>query len=163
MSLTGTQIQKAFKIFGKLIQMGVQGPSDAVTYRTLMSAISDQIASGSSADASAIINTSTPAATQLAAVASTLDTVATQAKTLVQTYLQQVMAVDAGLTAGVAVATIGAKLITDMTTASQTVVSSGGNPNGILAYFATNFSIQLPPAPSGSATIPDNYITNVPN
>ncbi len=155
-------IQKAFKIVGKLIYLSNQGPTDAATYRTAMSGVVDQIATGAAGDANAIVKVGNPTATALDAINTTLSGLPATMKTQVQNYLTQVMAVDQGGTAGTAVATVGAQLVSDMNDAAnlQKVAPSGG----IWTYFNSNFNINLPQAASsGAATILESWITPTPN
>src|SRR5258708_4845760 len=91
-------IQKAFKIIGKLIYVGLQGPADAGTYRTAMSGLVDQVASGSASDAVAITKVASPAATALDTINVTLSGLGATFKTQVSNYLTQVMSVDQGST-----------------------------------------------------------------
>jgi len=155
-----SQIQKAFKIMCKLIYCSNQGPTDALTYRTAMSGMVEQMATGSGVDANAIVSVGSPAAAVLNTVNSTLTTLTSTFKQQVQNYLTQVMAVDQGGIAGTAASTVGTQLVSDMNDASnlQTVAPSGG----IYLYFANNFSINLPQAvSSGASTIRESWVTPV--
>jgi len=158
-NLSQNQIQKHFKNIAKLIYLSAKGPSDATAYRTALSGVSDQLATGSASDAAAIVSVGVPATNGINAIAKSLDGLQASVKTWTQTYLTQVVAVDLGLAAGAAVSAIGAALISSMNTPSsgsaQTVAPSGSN--NLKTYFGSQFGIGLPQ--NVSPTIQDAWIT----
>lgn len=154
-----SQLQRHFKIFGKLIYLSQTAPAHATEYRKILSGTVDQAVSGNATEASTIIKTVTPFSTAVNSLLTTLDGVPTTAKTLVETHLRQVVAVDLGLAAGAAIANVGTALNAELVAADGHVAPSGtnhSNDDGIAWYFASNFGIVLPQ--DADPSIPDTYI-----
>ena len=159
MALNNAQIQRLFKVMGKVIYLHQRAPGDATVYRKLMSSTIDQSVSGTASDANTITRFINPFMAQIGGTISTLDALPAQAKTLAATFLQNVIAVDLGLSAGVSLAQVGGRLTADMMAADESVAPSGdnmANDDGFAAFFARQFGIVLPQ--DAAPSIPDSYI-----
>jgi hypothetical protein len=159
MPLTNANIQRYFKIFGKLILLSQEGKAIALNYRKLMSSAVDQAVSGVPEEFATIQLVLNPMTTATAQLITAADGVPAAAVKYAGLMLQQVCAVDLGLAQGAAIADVEATLVAAMNAVAETVKPRAGNPTGISAFFHTNFDIQLPE--NASPSIPDTYITDV--
>lgn len=162
-------LQKHFKKIGKLVYLSQLQSAQAVAWKAAHVNTAQQFSQASDADFDGVTQVMTPLTTAVADVVSKLASFPTQAKTQVTTYLQKVVSPD--LFPGDPNATsksiqvITTQLVTDMTTSNALVPPSGVNrsvsPSGLAAYFADNFSVNLPQAANaGAATVPDTYISS---
>ncbi|HEV2294076.1 MAG TPA: hypothetical protein VGR35_09470 [Tepidisphaeraceae bacterium] len=159
MALTNAQIQRLFKIIGKVIFFAQVSVPQSDGYRKLMSGLVDQTSSGLSSDADTQPKFTIPAIQAIHGTVVHLDGVPATAKGLGETLLRQVTAVDLGLRAGAQLGVIGTALVADMNAASETVAPSGengSNSNGYAVYFAREFGIVLPQNPV--PTILDSWV-----
>ncbi|HEV7299616.1 MAG TPA: hypothetical protein VGN72_09650 [Tepidisphaeraceae bacterium] len=159
MALTSEQIQRLFKVMGKVIFLHQRAPGDATAYRKLMSATIDQSVSGAASDANTITRFLNPFTTQINATISALDATPAQARTMGATFLQQCIAPDMGFGAGSQLSQIDTRLMADMTAADESVAPSGdnmANDDCFAAFFATQYGIVL--RQDADPSIPDAYI-----
>lgn len=155
MSLDLTGLQNHFKTAGKYIFLALQSDDNA---EAMKKAVLGADAQNADADADLfprLKEVFVPFYNQTNAAINSVEAVRTYAKTAVQNLLQNVIAVDLGLSRGSSVATVGTALVASMVANSGKVTASGSSPDGFSAYFGSNFSITLP---TGVANIPDSYI-----
>src|SRR4051812_46853358 len=114
MPLTSFQIQRYFRIFGKIILLGQRGDAFALQIRKLMAAAVDQAVSGVPEEFATITTVLNPMTTSMAKMIASVDVLPAAAVSYAAVLLQQVVAVDMGLPAKTSIATVGAALIDDM-------------------------------------------------
>jgi hypothetical protein len=162
-ALTAAQIQRYFKIFGKIIKLQQTAQVNGDGYRRLMATSTDQSVSGNANEFATISNVLNPMTTAMSQHIKATDSVFKNCVKYCNLMLQQVIAADAGMPAGSTVAAVGAQLIADMTANSLGVAAfdttTPTNTTGIGYFFATQLGIILPiDSTNTPASIPDTYI-----
>lgn len=164
MALTLTDLQNRFKKIGKLIYLFQNAPAMAVELKRIHVATVDQLAStysGGEDDSIEFDLTDqaiNPLGSQVKTTTDQIKALPAQAKSAADTILRQFLAVDLGLAKGASYATLGPALVAAMNSVGASVAPTTGNPNGIAAWFATNFNLNLPT--NATPTIPDAWITD---
>lgn len=157
--MTGPEIQRYFKIMGKVIAYAQRAAADSDAHRKILAGTVDQSTTGLASDADTVVKFVTPAIQNMNTTVTSLDAVKANAKTLGTTLLQQVIGVELGLKANAKLAEVGSKFVAEMNAADETVAPSGvngANDDGFAVYFASNFNITLPQ--DQAPTIPDAWI-----
>ena len=152
-------ISKRFRQMSKFIYLSNIAAEYAAEVRKTGAGAYAQDAAANADEANTINKVITPFNNSVTSAAKTIDGMGTTASTAVKNMLQQIVAVDLGLKAGVSIPVVGAALTAAMVNVSGTVAASGSNGSnatGICMYFYNNFNIVLPQ--SGEPNIPDSYI-----
>lgn len=156
MSLTAVQIQAAFKILGKHLELITIANATATQYQGHIMATVRQGVTGVSTEYNDFTNSIAPLQAQINGFIIATENIPAAAQAAIDAYIQQSLAVDMGLVAGTPSATALATLITQMAAATpaQTVLTAGL----FYTYIFNTYSLTL--ATSGSPTISDSWVTS---
>lgn len=152
--MTVQQLQRMFKVTGKVLWLYQQSAEWALSIRTVMSGLVDQTVSGLASESEAITKFLTPATASMDTVVRSLDGVAGSSVKNLELYFRNQIAALLGLPTNASMNQIGAALVSEMTSNTQTV----GVGSDFAEFFAETWSITLPT--SLTPSISDAWISD---
>lgn len=154
-----SEIQDAFKVFGKIIFISQLAGPDVDAYKQAQSSTFEQAVTGTAEEFDLISNVLIPMHSQTKSTVSALSQIPNQCKATVENYLKKVLASQLELVSSTSSVAILEALAAEMQSASGTITPSGTdgvNADGFAMYFYDNFGVELPQDPVPN--IPDSWI-----